>query len=95
MPAEKQNLKVSLERRTAGSILPAYKTIRTSFGNDFIDIQLRRCLRIPASVAKADRKIPGSFSAFPLFNVDEYAEEFQLPDCITSKSGVLVPVYRT
>jgi hypothetical protein len=65
-----------------------YQTIRVGYGDEYLDIELRRTLRVPAD--DAIRSVPAGFGNFPIYLADLFA--LKLPKSING--GALVPIYR-
>ena len=87
---EKTPLIVSLENPTVDptSTSTSYQTIRVSCGDEYLDIELRRTLRLPPDDAL--RSAPAGFGCFPIYLADQYAS--RLPKSI--KEGAFIPIYR-
>jgi hypothetical protein len=89
--SDKTPLIVSLENPTVDPISTAmsYQTIRVSCGDEYLDIELRRTLRLPPDDAL--RSVPAGFGCFPIYLVDQHTSK--LPKSV--KGGAFIPIYRT
>src|SRR5450756_729775 len=87
--SDKTPLIVSLENPTVDptSTATSYQTIRVSCGDEYLDIELRRTLRLPPDDAL--RSVPAGFGCFPIYLADQYASK--LPKSI--KGGAFIPIY--
>lgn len=88
---DKTPLIVSLENPTVDPISTAmsYQTIRVGCGDEYLDIELRRTLRLPPDDAL--RSVPAGFGCFPIYFVDQHTSK--LPKSV--KGGAFIPIYRT
>jgi hypothetical protein len=89
--SDKTPLIVSLENPAVDPISTAmsYQTIRVSCGDEYLDIELRRTLRLPPDDAL--RSVPAGFGCFQIYLVDQYTSK--LPKSV--KGGAFIPIYRT
>lgn len=89
MSSNRQQLIVSLENPCDDAI--SYQTIRVGCGGEspeYLDIELRRTLRLPNDSV---RRVPAGFGSFPLYLTDSFASK--LPSSVKG-GGAFIPIYR-
>jgi hypothetical protein len=84
--SNKTPLIVSLENPSEDA--KSYQTIRVSCGDEYLDIELRRPLRLPPD--DAIHSVPAGYGCFPIYLADQYASK--LPKSV--KGGAFIPIYR-
>jgi hypothetical protein len=85
--SNKTPLIVSLENPSADG--KSYETIRVGCGDEYLDIELRRTLRLPSD--NTIRSVPAGYGCFPVYVTDRYASK--LPKSV--QGGAFIPIYRT
>jgi hypothetical protein len=84
--SNKTPLIVSLENPSED--MKSYQTIRVSCGDEYLDIELRRTLRLPSD--DSIRSAPAGYGCFPIYLTDQYAPKSPK----LAKGGAFIPIYR-
>ena len=86
--SSREKLHVTLENPVEGAT--SHQTIRVGCEDDeYLDIELRRTLRIPSN--DAVRCAPAAFGTFPLYLSDDFASK--LPPSVKA-GGAFISIYR-